>query len=65
MIIRLLELLEAKVGKCKQEWGKFVHTGVEHEQLDDGSVYCHQKPMPSSSGAWTPTGGKPSQKTPW
>ena len=38
---RLLEFLESKFGKCKNEWKKFMHTGIQHEQLENG-IFCHQ-----------------------
>ena len=39
--MRLLKHLEESVGKCKQEWDSFIHTGIEHVRDKDG-VYTHQ-----------------------
>jgi len=36
-----LQFLESKFGKCKAEYVKFTHTGVEHEQRPEG-ILCHQ-----------------------
>ena len=51
----LLAYLEKAVGNCSQDWKKFQHTGIEHEQTDSG-VFAHQftyaeqlKPMDVSS----------------
>ena len=37
----LLKFIESKVGKCKQQWKAFTHTGIEHEQTAAG-IYTHQ-----------------------
>ena len=34
--------MEKSIGGMTQEWGKFTHTCIEHEQLADGSIYQHQ-----------------------
>ena len=36
-----LEYLESKFGKCSADYQKFTHTGIEHEQKDDG-ILTHQ-----------------------
>ena len=33
--------MEKEIGGMTQEWGKFTHTGIEHEQRADGSIYQH------------------------
>ena len=37
----LIKFVETKVGKCKQQWNCFTHTGIEHEQTEKG-IYTHQ-----------------------
>ena len=38
---KLLQHIEKHVGKCKQAWNTFLHTGIQHERSKDG-IYCHQ-----------------------
>ena len=54
---KLLKHIESKVGKCTQEYRNFVHTGIEHEQSDEG-IYCHQAKYveqlrPIDSSVWS------------
>ena len=37
----LLAFLNKEFGSCTNEWSKFTHTGVEHEQTGEG-IFCHQ-----------------------
>ena len=39
--LELIAFVESRVGKCKQQWQEFTHTGIEHRQTEKG-IYCHQ-----------------------
>jgi hypothetical protein len=39
--LELIAFVESRVGKCKQQWQDFTHTGIEHRQTEKG-IYCHQ-----------------------
>ena len=55
--MELLAHLERCVGKCKSEWQKFTHVGVEHVQTPDG-VYCHQETYASQLKPLDPSAWK-------